>query len=128
MLDGASNLARACERDEFLRIILDIEDIGIEAIDAVAHHADAADEDAILVKRQSAGIGREPQRRAFWPDQRRIARRAEPRGKVAARKLAELHAIERAAFQPDGRRRRRKCSWTIWLAVRVEKALPPLDR
>src|SRR3546814_1342761 len=36
--------ARAGERDKLLGIVVDVEDIGVAAVNAVAHHPDAADE------------------------------------------------------------------------------------
>src|SRR3546814_9157942 len=98
-----------CSSDlKLLGIVVNVEDIGVAAVNAVAHHPDAADEHAILVERQSSRIGGEAERRAFGADQRRGARRAETRHKVAARQLAELHPEQGSAFEPDGGRRGRE--------------------
>src|SRR3546814_12065295 len=62
----------------------------------------------MVVGRQSSRSGGEAGRRAFGADQRRGARRAETRRKVAARQLAELHPEQGSAFEPDGGRRGRE--------------------
>ena len=55
---GAAKPVRGGERDRFLVVAVDVLDFGIEAVDAVGHHADAADH-----ARRSCRAGSRPDRR-----------------------------------------------------------------
>ena len=106
---GRHEALNARQRNRFLGVVINVERVGIEAIIAIAHHADAADDDAVLVNRQAARISGEAQRRALRADQRTTAaHRIEPGRKVRAWQLAELHAEQRPALQPHSGGRRRE--------------------
>ena len=104
---GRFEAQRAGQGDALIRVTIDIEDIGIEAVDAVREDADPADDHAVLVQREAAGICGKPQRRAFGPDQGRRAG-GDAGGKVRTGQLAELHAEQGSALQPGGGGRRRE--------------------
>ena len=101
----------------------------IEAVVAVAHHPDAADQHAVLVEREAARIGGEAERRALGPDERAGAagRRS---GVSRSEQGSWLNCTPNSGplSSPAVVGAGGKCSCTIMLAVRVEKALPPLER
>jgi hypothetical protein len=55
---GRREPLRARKRDRLLGVVVDVEHIVVERVVAVAHHPDAADDHAVLVQREPAGIGR----------------------------------------------------------------------
>ena len=67
---GAANPTLPATRDQLVEIVVAVADVAVEAVDAVGDHADAADQRAVLVERQAAGIGREAERRALGADPR----------------------------------------------------------
>src|SRR5204863_2622658 len=85
---GGREAERAGYRDQLVEVGVGADDVEIDRVDPVRHDADAADDGAILVQRQSPRIAGEPERRTL---------RADGAGgrlptDVGARQLAELHA------------------------------------
>jgi len=97
---GWRKTLNAGQRNGFLVIGVNIQDIGVEAIIAVRHDANAANHDTVFVQWQTAGVGCEAKRRAFRPDQGcRTTHCVESLRQVGAGELAELDTEQRPALQ-----------------------------
>jgi hypothetical protein len=75
---------RACDRDQLARRRAGVDDVAVDRVARPGHHADRADDVAVLVERETARIRGEAQRRALRSD-RAVARAA---AHVGARDLA----------------------------------------
>ena len=80
------------DRDHLVVVEVDIEDVGVERIGGLGHDADPADQEAVLVDRHPARIGREAERRAVRPGIGGAGHGAGDGVEVGARELAELDA------------------------------------
>ena len=86
--------------DVLFDVSIHVQNIDIKAVIALGDHPDPADQHPVLVQWETAGIGRETQRRPLRPDQgRRPAPRDEPARNIRTGQLAELHPEQRPAFQ-----------------------------
>ena len=127
---GSDEPDGARDRDQLVEIALASANIAVEAVDAIRDRADRADERAVLVQRQAAGIGREAERRPLGADPRvdRASRRWMSKRTDRSEQGSWLIWTPNSGPPSRPTDPGSKFSWTIWLAVRVLKALPPDDR
>ncbi len=116
---GRVESPRAGDRDQFVHARVVVDDVQVEAVEAVGDDADATDDACRPCRAAARRIRGQAERRSFRTDAAVAARRTDVRTGAAGR-TARRTADRRASRS----RRGLKFSCTIWLAVRVENALP----